>query len=346
MQKDFVKRAGYMFDTFMFAFNAVMPILLLIALGYLVKHCGFGDMDFYGKINTLCFKLFLPISLFNNVYNISSLGEVNWRPVIYCILAVFAAAFMGLIVANIFIKDRKQKGVIIQGSFRSNYSIIGLPLAESLGGAPAVAFASIISAVSIPLFNALAVIVLATYNGKENEKTNWGDIAKKTATNPLIIGIMTGLLFQLIRSFIPVDAEGAKVFTIKTSLPFLYTALTNAGKIASPMMLFCLGARFNFAAVADRLKQIVVGVTLRTVMTPLLCIGGAVLLRGFLGITPVEMPALVAMFATPVAVSSVVMVAENDGDEQLAGQLVVWTSVLSMLSILIIVFTLRTVGML
>lgn len=335
-----------MFETFLFSVNAVMPILLLIVLGYIMRRSGLGDGPFYTKLNSICFKIFLPLSLFNNVYSIESLGNVNWAVTGYCVVGVFISFFLGWIGAKFFIKDRKQKGVILQSSFRSNYSIIGLSLAEALGGEPAVAFAAIISAVSIPLYNILAVISLNTYSGKEGDKVDVPKILKATAKNPLILGIFAGLIVLAIRMILPVGADGQPVFMIKNDIPFLYKAMQNAARIASPLMLIILGAQFNFSATSELKKQITLGVILRLVATPVICIGLAVALKNILGLTPVEMPALIAMFGTPVAVSTVVMVAENGADSQLAGQLVVWTSVFSMFSIIILTFMLRTFGLL
>ena len=111
-------------------------------------------------------------------------------------------------------------------------------------------------------------------------------------------------------------------------------------------MLFVLGTRLNLGAVHSILPQLTMGVLLRLVVSPLLVIGTAVLLRDPLGVTNIELASLVAVSATPVAVSSAVMVQELGGDDQLASQLVVWTSVLSLFSIFAIVYTLRAVGLL
>lgn len=335
-----------MTETFMFAVNAVMPILIVIVLGYMIKKSGFGDDAFYSKVNTLCFRIFLPISLYNNVYNIQSLGSVKWGVVIYCVIGVFISCFLGYIGAKLLVEDRTRKGVVIQCAFRSNYAIIGLSLAETLGGAPAVAFASIISAISIPLYNVLAVITLTTYGTKEDEKIGWGSIIKKTVTNPLIIAIVLGLITLGVRSAVPTGANGMQIFTIKAKLPFVYTALQNAGKIASPLMLVVLGAQFNFSAVTNMVKEICTGVILRLMATPVICIGIAILLKDALGLTAVEMPALIALFGTPAAVSTVVMAQESGGDGQLAGQLVVWSSLLSMFTLILIIFILKSLSLL
>ena len=82
---------------------------------------------------------------------------------------------------------------------------------------------------------------------------------------------------------------------------------------------------------------------MRIVFAPALAIGCAVLLNRFspLDFTAVEYPALVAIFGSPIAVSSAVMIGEIGGDDQYGAQLVVWTSVFSMFTIFLTVFLLR-----
>ena len=55
---------------------------------------------------------------------------------------------------------------------------------------------------------------------------------------------------------------------------------------------------------------------------------------------------MVAISSTPVAVSSAVMAQEIGCDDQLANQLVVWTSVLSMVSLFCIIYVLRSLALL
>jgi len=126
----------------------------------------------------------------------------------------------------------------------------------------------------------------------------------------------------------------------------VFQAITNLSRIASPLMLFVLGARLDLSAVKDLLPQLTLGVSLRLVMAPLVIVGGALLLRGPLGLTSLELPTLVGISATPVAVSSAVMTQEMGGDDQLASQLVVWTTVMSLFSVFCVVFLLRSAGFL
>lgn len=331
-------------EIFLFSFNAVMPILLLVFLGYFLRVINFADDGFFKKANTMVFRIFLPVLLFVNIYEIDSLKSLNFKAVLYSVAAILLIFLCGYGIAHLVTKKRSHLGVLTQCSFRSNYAIIGIPLALSLGGEEAVAFASVLSAVAVPLFNCLAVIILSHYTG-EHQENALKDTLKKTVKNPLIIGVFAGIAVLVLRSFIPFNEMGVPVFSIENSIPFFYKALKNLAGVASPLALVVLGARFDFKAVRSLKKEIIIGTLMRVIMAPLIGLGGAIILSeftSFFDFTAVEYPALISLFATPTAVSSAVMVGEIGGDEQLAGQLVVWTSVVSMLTIYVIVFVMRS----
>ncbi len=325
-------------DIFMFSFNAVMPILLLAVVGCFLRYIRFADDAFFKKANSMVFKVFLPVLLFRNVYSIESLSDIKWNVILYCVAIVCFICIFAYFTSGFIAKSRKQKGVLTQCAFRSNYAIIGIPLAESLGGAESVSFASILSAVAIPLFNVLAVIILSHY-ADDDHKSSVRDTLAKTARNPLILGVLTGVFAVFIRNILPFD------FSVERDIPYVFSAVDSISKITSPLALIILGARFDFTKVKVLYKQIAWGTFTKTVFTPVVALGVAIYLSEFMGVmklTEIEYPALIALFATPVAVSSAVMVGEIGGDEQLAGQLVVWTSTISMFTMFIIIFAMKT----
>lgn len=337
-------------DTLLFALNAILPIILLIFLGYLLKQKGFLDEGWFKKGNKLIFRVCLPCMLFVNVYSIESFTDINWSVVVYSEIAIFAAFFIGLIMVNLTVPDNKQKGVILQCVFRSNFAIIGLPLAESLGGAEGRGIAAVLSAFSIPTFNILAVLALTMFlDNEDGHKANLKDVLLKIAKNPLIIGVALGLIVLGIRSFIPVNADGSLVFSLSGSLKFFYDAVNNLSRISSPLALVILGGLFDFAAVKGMLKEIIIGTAARVAVVPLVVIGLAVILSKYTGLISFDAtvyPALISLFGSPVAVSSAIMAQEMDNDGILAGQLVVWTSIASIFTTFLAVFILRTIGLL
>lgn len=336
-----------MFDIFMYAINAVLPIIILIVLGYLLKRSGFIDDNFVKRGNKLVFRVGLPALLFYNVYNVSDLGSINWHTVWFSMGAVLLIFFIGLAIAALFIEDKKRKGVVLQCVFRSNYAIIGLPLAEALGGSEGVALVAVLSAFVVPIFNILAVVSLSIFTG-EGGSINIKSILKKIVTNPLIISVVAGLAALFIRSLLPVGADGQPVFLISRDLKFVYKAIENVSKLATPLALIVLGGQFVFSAAGKMLKEIIIGTAWRTVLSPAVGIGLAILLTklGVMNFGPAEFTVFVALFGTPVAVSSAVMAGEMGCDEQLAGQFVVWTCICSVFTIFAIVFVLRLMNLL
>ena len=337
-------------DTLLFALNAILPIILLILLGYLLKRKNFLDEGWFKKGNKLIFRVCLPCMLFINVYNIESFTDINWSVVIYSEIAILIVFFLGLLTVKLTVPDNRQKGVVLQCVFRSNFAIIGLTLAESLGGVTGRGIAAVLSAFSIPTFNILAVISLTMFlEGEGGQKANLKEVLVKIAKNPLIIGVVCGLIVLGIRSFIPVNADGNPVFSLSGSLPFLYEALNNLAKICSPLALVILGGLFDFSAVRGLLKEILIGTVARVVVVPLTVIGLAVILSAhtdLLHFDATVYPALVALFGSPVAVASAIMAQEMDNDGVLAGQLVVWTSIASIFTIFLSILSLRTLGLL
>lgn len=336
--------------TFIFAFNAIMPVVLMILFGYYLKIKGFLETEWFKKCNKFVFRVCLPVLLFVNVYKIESFKVIDWSVVVFVEIAVLVIFILGLIIVKLFIPEKKQKGVILQCTFRSNFAIIGIPLASSLGGEAGMGIASIISAFSIPTFNILAVIALSMYVGEEKDnKKAIIECLKKIRSNPLILGVMTGLITLLIRSFIPLDEDGILAFSLSGDLPFLYKTVENLSKICSPLALIALGGQFNFSSVREYKKQIALGTFARVCVVPAITLGAAILLSRYTDILNFDKtvyPALVALFGSPVAVASAVMAQEMDNDGVLAGQLVVWTSIASIFSLFIIVVLLRTLGLL
>ncbi len=319
-------------ENLLFTLNAILPIILPILLGYGLKRLHFFSDIFLTEANKLVFKVLIPILLFSNLY-LADLTQINWAFVGYAALAIIVLFLIGMIVV-IFIPNRKQKGVVLQAAFRSNYAIIGIPLATALGGAVAGAEASVVAAVSVPLFNILAVVALSIYDHEEGQKISVKNILFKIVTNPLILGVFCGLVVCGITMGINSVPGNDVVGFLNEYLKFIPDTISTLGKMATPLALIVLGGKFEFKAVKALWRQITVAVALRLVIAPTLFLIIAYFL-GFKGST--QFAILIALFASPIAVSSAPMAAQMGQDEELAGQIVVWTSALSAFSLFIII---------
>lgn len=361
-----------MLDILVTSVNAVLPIVLLILLGYLLKRFKFLNDSFVKIGNKFVFNVCLPCMLFINIYDkMNSFSDIRWDVVVYAVIMICVIFGLGLLTAILTTKKNKRRGVILQCSFRSNFAIIGLTLVARLGGDEGIA--GIISAFSIPVFNILAVIALSIFAESE-EKTpeavgsgeqltieleksepqkksfgkSAGNILLNIVKNPLIIGVVLGLVFVGIREIERACCGGAIPFRFNNQLKFLYTCAVDLKAIASPLALVVLGGQFEFSAVKGMTKEIIIGTVWRIVLAPLLGIGVAFLLSRYTNLFtfgPEIYPTLIALFGTPVAVSSAIMAGQMGSDEQLATQLVVWTSICSIATIFIMVFILMSCGL-
>ena len=132
----------------------------------LARHLGAIKREDVPKLNRLLFRYFMPVMLFYNIYTSDLSGAVQPKLLIFAaagVLAEYALAFCYVMLTE---KDTSKRGVKIQGIYRSNFVIIGLPLATALvPGADAGSVVVLISVV-VPMFNAIAVITLELFSGK------------------------------------------------------------------------------------------------------------------------------------------------------------------------------------
>ena len=325
-------------SSLIFAVKAVLPIILMVALGYFIKTIGLVKQEHAKILNKLVFRLFLPVMLFLNVYNIKTITGFNYAYIGYTIIITILIFLIFLPVVIVITKQNKRRGVLLQSTFRSNYALIGIPLAESLFGAEGSAIATLLSAAIIPVFNTLAVIGLSVFR-RDSQKCSVKRIIIDVVKNPLILSIFAGIIALLIR-----------ILFIKYNISFrlsdiepVFKVLNYLSSVATPLALLVLGIQFEFSAISGMKKEIIIGVLIRTVFVPLFGLGIAYLLFSDI-FNGAHFATFVAVFATPVAVSSVPMVQEMDGDVALAGQLVIWTTLVSAFTVFIASFILKSVG--
>jgi len=331
-----------LFDIFIFSVNAVLPLILIILLGYFLKQKGFLSKEFLKIGNKLVFRVCLPVMLFCNIAELEDVNQIPWKAVVYvfCIIIIFV--ILGFILAA-FTPDVNQKGVMMQCVFRSNFALIGVPLAELLYGSAGVSAAAVLSAFTIPMYNILAVLVLTGFKGGEA-----GASIKKQIQgilhNPLISGVLLGIIVLILKK----PANSIIPQTVFQNLGFVKTTLHYISRSATPLSLIVLGGQFEFSKIKGYRKQLIAGTLSRTVIAPLIGLGIAAFLTksGLVVFEPAIFAALISLFATPVAVASAIMAEEMDNDGQLAAQLVVWTSLISVFTLFVFIFFARMLGLL
>lgn len=310
-------------ESLLLSFGSIMPIFLLMLLGYLLKRFKVADKYAFDSMNKLIFKVFLPTLLFYNIYK-TDIGEVfNLKLIIFTLVGIFCVFIISFFLVRLFTKDNAKRGVMLQGFFRSNYAILGIPIIEYVCGENAGGLSSLMVAVVVPTFNILAVIALERYRDCNVSVLK---LLKGIATNPLVIGCLLGAVF----------------LALDISLPkFLENAVSDVASIASPLAMVVLGASFAFKELGGSIRELTVTVVARLIAVPLIMLGIAVAL-GFRG---EALACIMVAFGSPVAVSSFAMAQQMGADEKLAAQIVVVSSCACLITLFGWVFVLSSFGL-
>lgn len=306
-------------ENLVIATNAVLPLFLTMAVGYFLRQIHFVDEPLLKKLNKLVFNVFLPLLLFINIYQSDLESAFHLRTILTAVCSVLAIFVILCIVVPLIEKDGPRRGVMVQGIFRSNYILFGVPIVAGVFGQEGLGTVSIISAFVIPLYNMLSVAALETFShGAVNVKRILRGIVK----NPLIIASLLGILF--LAAGIPLPSVIEKT-------------VSDLGKVATPLGLVSLGGFFKFSDTKKFLKQLVIIVAGRLLICP------AVFLPIFIkmGFRDVELMALTTMMGAPIAVSSFIMAQQQGADADLAGQAVAFTTLFSVFTMFLIIFGLK-----
>lgn len=306
-------------ESFFIALNTVLPLFLMMTLGYVVKLTGLLNETSTRQVNKLIFKTFLPLLVFINVYDSDLLGDFRSSLILFSVAGVLTEFLISLVLVLLTEQDNSRRGVMLQGMFRSNFVLYGIPVSMALFGGEAAGMASILIAVIIPLFNALAVLALEMFNG---QRPNLWQVLIGIITNPLIIASAAGIACNYFAFRLP---------------DVLYNTASTLGGVATPLAFVILGASLNFGETGRCVRSLLLTLLMKLVLYPAAFLGTAILM-GFRG---AELAVLLTLFGAPIAVSSFTMAQQMGGDDQLAGQLVVFSSVLSIGTIFLLVWGLK-----
>lgn len=308
------------------SFEAVTPIFILMFLGYCLKLLKLTDKKGFDTMNKAVFKVFLPVLLFYNVYKTNIDNIFDAKLIGFTFVGVFITFILGYFAVFIFTKDNAKRGVMLQGFFRSNLAILGLPLVEYVCGDGSGGLTSMMIAITVPLFNILSVFALERFR-QAHTKINIWRLIKGMITNPLIIGCAIGLVFF---------AAGIKLPCI------LEKSVKDISSVATPLALIVLGSEFEFTAIKKSLKELIITISTRLVIVPLIALIAAIKF----GFTGEALACILITFGSPVSVSSFAMAQQMDGDEQLAAQAVVISSALCIITLFVWIFISSYTGVL
>lgn len=314
-------------ETWEFAFHVTMPNLLLLLLGMGVRRLNLLDDAFCDSAMKLVFNLALPCLLFFSIAT-NQQSIANHLPMmIYGTLGTIATFLLLECVAVYVVKDPRERGIFVQGGFRSNTGVMGLAFAMSAYGSEGVAVGSIYLTVTVILFNVLSVITLtrSLRRSEQGGKISKKDLLVGIATNPLIIGLLLGLAYSRISLPIPdvIKQTGSLV-----------------SALALPLALLCAGASLDIRTMLRTSNVAALSSAAKLILVPvLLTLGGWIF--GFRG---VSLGIIFLFSATPTASGSYAMTRAMGGNATLAANIIAMTTVGSFFVTALGLYFLRSLG--
>ena len=315
-------------SNFIFSFNVVMPVFLVLFLGYFLRR-DILDEKTADRLNRIVFNYALPLMLFRDIAGSDFTTVFDSKLILF---AVFSTLFIFIIIYIFSPKIVKpdEEGAFIQGVFRGNYAIVGLQLIANILGNTQTGKASLTTTFIAPLYNSLAVFAL-TFKSRDNEKSKISLSTVKSALisiikNPLILGSLAGIPFS----------------TLRISLPqFIAGSVNLLSNIATPLALLSIGASIDLNQIKRKFKPAVIAAFLKLIVTPLMFVPIALKL-GFAG---EQIVILFVLFAAPTAVNSYIMADLMNNDSVLAANIVLITIIGSLFTLTIGIFWMRIMGL-
>ena len=312
-------------DNLVFSLNATVPIFLMMILGLFFNKIGWMDEEFANKINKFVFRIPLPVLLFGDLAVVDIKEAWDTKFVIFCFIITLISITIAIGISCL-LKDRSIQGEFIQGAYRSSAALLGIAFIQNIYGNSGQAPLMIIG--SVPLYNVMAVITLSLFapGGGKLDTAKLIRTLKGIATNPIILGILTGMVWSLLHLPMPT---------------ILNTAVDNLGKTATPLGLMAMGGALKFGKAFARPKPLIACSFLKLVGYEAVFLPLAVLL----GFSHDMLVAIIIMLGSATTVSCYIMAKNMDYDGDFTSGVVMTTTLLSSFTMTIWLYICKSLGL-
>ncbi len=303
----------------------VTPVFLIIILGYILKKLGLINDAFVSLSSKVVFTVALPALIFTEVSKLSLNEVLDIKIIMFVYAGTIISFLLVWFLSKPFIKEGNERGVFIQGSFRGNFAIVGLALISSVFGSDNLAKAALILGFTIPLYNVLAVIAL-TLPVRVERNLNYTHTLYEILKNPLIIAVLVGLLFSYFS--IPIPDVISKTVDYVAAL-------------ALPLALIGLGGFMKFSDFKNISGVAFTSTLIKIVIIPLI----ATIAAYKLGFVKGDLGIIFILFACPTAIASFIMAEAMGLNGRLAGNILLLTTIFSIITITLGLYILKQTGL-
>ena len=291
---------------------AIAPIMFFMALGYFFQRRSILSRPAAKELNIIVFRFFLSTMCAETLYKADLKRDVELMPILVVAFSLVGTFLILCLIIPRFIKEKDQIPVMIQGIYKSNYALLGIPIAQSLCGADRIGITAVVAIVILPLNNIFSAFIFERYTGKA---TSLPKLLLKIVTNPLVLASLIGLGLNLCGIRIP--------NWIMTGI------IAKLSSLATPLSMIALGATFEFGFLRKYGKKIFWAVFTKLIIIPGIVIPVSILL----GLRGPSLVTVAIYAAAPNAVNSYSTAVAMGGDADLANEIVVMSSIVSMLTL-------------
>jgi len=309
-----------------FILDTVAPVFCIIALGYFLRKVGLITPQFITLSSKIVFSVSLPVLIFLEVSEIDLQEVFDLKVILFVYLGYLILFGLVWLISLPLAREGRDRGVFIQGAFRSNFAIIGLAIIANLFGKEGLASGSLLLGFLVPVFNVLSVVAL-TVPKHTGRIISWGKIGLEILKNPLIIAVIVALPFSLIH--LQLNS------LVKTTADYV-------ASIALPLALLGIGGSLRIRDIPSASGLAVTAALLKLIFFPVIFTTAAYLI----GIRDVELGVVFILTASPTAIASFIMAEAMDCNGKLAGHIVLISTLGSILTITFGLFLLMSWGLL
>ncbi len=291
--------------------NTIIPIFMIIVLGWLAGKRGFLPAPFLGPANRLVYYLAIPAMIFRALSKANFHAEFDSRVVLGTLLSVGIVFALAYGICSFLDLERTKRGTFIHTTFHGNLGYIGFAVAYYFLGAQGLTRASIIASFVILIQNFLAVFVLQLFStNAQSRLKNARTTVLNILGNPVIISAVAGICFS--------------VFSVPVPL-IIGRSLDILSSLALPLALLIIGGSISFSFMRSRLAYILLVSALKLMGLPII----GLLIFKLLGATPEDYLPGIILLASPTATVTYVMAREMKGDPDFANGAISLCTILS-----------------
>jgi malate permease and related proteins len=300
----------------------VLPVFLVIGLGYTIRRIGLVDGNFFVQVNQLVYYVCLPLLLVYKIAGADFAASFNF----HLVVGTSAAVACCFAIAYLYGKWRKfpppVHGSFCQGSFRGNLAYIGLAIIFNAYGDSGLTRAGILLGFLVPVLNFFAILALVL---PHQQRASTRTLVKQIILNPLILASLAGILWSYFHLPMPT---------------ILDRSLNIATGMTLPLALLSIGGSFSLEKLKGDVLKAALATAMKLIFLPLLTAAFLLLLN----VSGLDFAIGLLMAGAPTAVATYIMACQMGGDGELAGTIVMMATGLSAVSYTLILLCLKMYG--